>query len=264
MNLYDSLSIIWPYGRIFGLYYFRNHQNQLKITTNSIILAIIPGILFLLFTIIGILNLVPDESDIELIGIEFIFLLVSQIGIVVQLMNCLVIFIMSFIHRKGVLMFYQNVNELDDILIKKLRINLNYKKMKIRSSVRLTSLLIGFVIISFLIDYVAAENKSYILIVLSYNYTAGSGLVSAFEYIHCTRMIKCRLASLNEVLRSQQINSNYLEIIMKCNFTLNGLIIEMNKIFGLRQLSSITNDFVVVLVQLYSFFVAIENGFNFV
>lgn len=264
MNFYDSQSLVWPIGRFFGLYYFKNHQNELKITNYSVILALIPGVCFLLLAIIGILNLVPDEGDMEVFGIGFIFLLVSRIGIVVQLMNCVVIFTMSFVHRNGVLMFYQNINELDGILINKLKIKLNYKKMKIRSSVRLASLEIGFIIISFIIDYVSATNKSYILIVLLYNFTAGSGLTSAYEYIHCTKMIKCRLESLNVVLRTERINSKNLEIMIKCHFTLHRLIIKMNKIYGLRQLSSITNDFVIILVQLYSYFVSIENGWQFV
>lgn len=260
MNFYDSQIYIWSLGRFFGLYYFTNHQNELKITNNSVISALVPGICLVLITIYGIANLIPDEK--EVLGIGTIFLVVSQIGIMMQFMNCVVIFIMSFIHRKGVMIFFKKINELDDILIKKLKINFDYKKMKTISSTRMIGLEIGLIIICFIINYFTISNNSYIIIVLIYNYAAGSGLTSAMEYIHCTKMVKFRFESLNDILRTHNINPKDLKTMIECHYTLNGLITKMNAIFGLRQLSSITNDFVIILVQLYSFFVSIENDFR--
>lgn len=159
--------------------------------------------------------------------------------------------------------FYETVYRLDDNLLNKVGINLNYKTMKFRSSKRLFQIHLGLITISCIIDYIYASNKSYIFILIIYNYTAGAGLISSLEYINCAKIIKFRLKSLNDLLTTyQHINSKNLQIIIECHFTLNGLIINMNEIYGLRQLSGITNDFVIITVQLYSFFVSIDNDFN--
>lgn len=263
MNFYDSLIYIWSFGRFYGLFYFTNHKNELKITNSSVISALIPGICVVIIAIYGTFNIVLDDSEFQVIGgIGSIFLVVSQIGVMMQLINCVVIFITSFIHRKGVMVFYKKINELDGILKNKLKLNLDYKKMKTISSVRLVALKIGFLIICVITDYVNASNNSYILILLVYNYATGSDLVSAFQYIHCTQIIKFRFESLNDILRTQYVKPKDLETMIECHSTLNGLISKINEIFGVRQLSSITNDFVIILVQMYSFFVSIENGFN--
>lgn len=256
MNFYNSLTYVWSYGRIYGLYYFTNHQNELKITNKSLI----PGICFILLTLYGYHIIIPDERDYH--GIQNIFIIVAQVGTSVQFLNCFVIFIMSFIHRKGILQFYERVNELDDILFNKLDIILDYKKMQFKSTFRLIMLQCGFFIISSVIDYFYASNQSYILLLLIYNYSAGSGLVSALEYITCTKIIKLRLKLLNELLiRCDHINPTDLEVMIECHFTLSGLIINLNEIYGLRQLSSITNDFAIIIVNMYSFFVSINNDF---
>lgn len=96
-----------------------------------------------------------------------------------------------------------------------------------------------------------------------YSYAAGTNIMSSFEYINGTKIIKIRFKLLNDVLiRTENINPTDLEIMIKCHITLNELITNMNKIYGSRQLSSITNDFVIIIVQLYSFFVSIDNSFH--
>lgn len=262
MNFYDSLTYVWNFGRIYGFNYFTNQQNELKVTKTSFITSLIPGTCFVLLTLYGNYVLTPEGN--ELYGIDIVFLVIQQIGIVLQFLNCAMGFIMSFIHRKGVIKFYESIYEVDDILMNKLKINMNYREMKFISSRRLFTTHFGICIISGIIDYVYASNKSYIPIMLVYNYSAGSGLMSSLEYNNCTKILKYRFNLLNDLLisKSQFINPNDLEVMVKCHFTLNGLIHYLNEIYGLRQLCTITNDFVIIVVNIYVFFLSIDSGWN--
>lgn len=125
MNFYDSLTYVWAFGRIYGLNYFTNNQNVLKITNNSFMASLIPGISFILLSLFGMHILIPDKSDYQLYSVTSVILVVEQIGIVMQFMNCFVIFVVSYIHRKGVMKFYETVYRLDDNLLNKVGINLN-------------------------------------------------------------------------------------------------------------------------------------------
>lgn len=263
MNFYDSLAFIWSFAKFYGLNYFTNHKNELKITTKSFITAIIPGISFFLLSIIGIYAIRPEETDYQSVGINTILYIVGQIGVFVQFTNGIIIIIMAFFHRKELIKFYETVYGLDDVLINKLEIKLDYKKLQIISIARLSMAQLSFFIISCIIDYVHATNESYIVILVIYSYSAGTNVMNSIEYINCAKIIKIRFKSLNKLLDTTQvISANDLEIMIECHLTLNGLITRMNEIFGSRQLSSITNDFVIIVVQLYSFFVAIDNNFN--
>lgn len=262
MNFYDSLTFMWNFERFYGLNYLTNNQNELRITNMSFIRSLIPGICFVILTIFGIHIVQPDENSHYEIG--SIILIVGQIGMLVQFMNCAVIIIMSFIHRKGVIKLYEKIYGLDEVFLNKLEINLDYKNLKFYSTRRLFTTHFGLCCMSSIIDYAYASNKSYILLLLIYNYTSGSGLMNSLEYNNCTRIIRFRFKLLNELLikKLENINSNDLEIMINCYFTLNELINDMNGIYGLRQLSTIANDFVVILVNMYSFLVSIEHKFS--
>lgn len=93
MNFYDSLTYVWAFGRIYGLNYFTNNQNVLKITNNSFMASLIPGISFILLSLFGMHILIPDKSDYQLYSVTSVILVVEQIGIVMQFMNCFVIFV---------------------------------------------------------------------------------------------------------------------------------------------------------------------------
>lgn len=187
-----------------------------------------------------------------------------EIGIVCQFMNCVVILIMSFIHRKTVIKLYEKIYALDEILLTKLEIYLDYKKMKLFTTIRMFGTHFGLCFISAIIDYVYASNTSYILLLLIYNYTSGCGLMNSLEFNNCTRIIKFRFKLLNDLLLKQFecIKPNDLEIMIKCHFKLNELINDVNEIYGIKQLSTITNDFVVIIVNMYAFLVSIENNFG--
>lgn len=263
MNFYDSLTNNWSFGRFYGLNYFTTHQNHLKITTKTFLRSLIPGFSLVLITLIGGYCIRPDEADFQSFGIGSIMFVVGQIEVIVQFTNSIIIEVMAFTHRKELIQFFEMIYELDDILEKKLQIHLNYRKMKTRSSRRLYIIQSFYVIISCIISYANASNESYILILVIYSYAGGINIMNSFEYINGTIIIKSRFKSLNDLLiRSEHINPNHLEIMIKCHLTLNELITHMNEIYGSRMLLSIANDFVIVIVQIYSFFVAIENGFN--
>lgn len=265
MNFYDSLSFNWSFARFYGLNYFTNHQNKLQITRKSFIKGIIPGISFVLSSIIGLYTVRMKETNNQSFDIGSILLIVGQIGIVVQFTNGAVILLLAFFRRKELIKFYETVYKLDDVLVNKLEINLEYKKMKNVSSTRLSLAQLAFFIISFIIDCVQVQvsNESYILVLIIYNYSAGLNVMGSSEYLNGSKIIKYRFKSLNELLAtSQVITANDLEKMIQCHLTLNGLITSMNKIYGSRQLSSITNDFVIIVVQLYSFFLAIDYNFN--
>lgn len=263
MNFYDSLEFSWSFARFYGLNYFTNHQTILKITTKSFITAIIPGISFILTSIIGIHVVRPEETDYQSFDIGSILFIVGQIGVFVQFTNGLLIIMIAFFQRKELIQFYKTVYELDDVLQNKLEINMNYKKMQKISGIRLFMAQFVFFIISCIIDYGHASNKSYILILLIYSYSAGINVMCSLEYINCAKIIKFRFKTLNELLATTNaVTAFQLETMIECHLMLNELITKMNEIFGSRQLSSITNDFVIIVVQLYSFFVAIDNNFS--
>lgn len=264
MNFYDSLSNIWNFERLYGINYLTYQQNELKITYNSFIRSLIPGICFVILTFFGMYIYIPEESDYKLNGIGSIILAVGQIEIIVQFMNCAVVFILSFIHRKRSIKLYEKINALDEILLNKLEIYLNYRKMKISSTRRLFATHFGLFILSGIIDYAYASNKSHILLLLIYNYSAGSGLTSSLEFNNLARIIKFRLKLLNNLLikKFDHIDTKNLEIMIKCHSTLNGLIKDVNEIYGLKQLAAITNDFVVIIVNMFAYLVSIENNFS--
>lgn len=264
MDFYDSLTYLWNFERFYGLNYLTNIENELKITTFSLIRALIPGTCYVLLTFLG-MNIVRfEESDIKLYGIGSIIYIVGQIGIVCQYTNCAIIFIMSFIHRKRVIKLYEKIFALDQILITKLEIYLDYRKMKFYTIRRMFGTHFGLCCMSAVIDWAYAANYSYILLLIIYNYTAGAGLMTSLEFNNCTRIVKFRFKLLNNLLikNFKFIKPNDLEIMIKCHFILNELINDINEIYGLKQLSTITNDFAVILVNMYAFLVSIENNFG--
>lgn len=261
MNFYDSLSFNWSFSRFYGLNYFTNDHNKLKITKKSFTKAIIPGISFILLSFVGMFTVRAEQSDYQSFGITSLLFVVGQLGVFVQFTNGLIIMIVACLNRKGLLTFYETVFELDDILVNQLKIELDYRKMKSISSTRLSQLV--FLIIICIIDYVHASNSSYIIMLAIYSFSIGTNVMNSLEYINAAKIIKFRFKLLNKLIATtHDINPHDLETMMKCHFTLNDLITSMNEVFGSRQLSSITNDFVIIVVQLYSFFVAIDNNFN--
>lgn len=263
MNFYDSLTYNWGFERLYGLNYFTNHHNELKITTFSFIRSLIPGISFIGIFFFGILNLRVEETDYQASHVDNVVYVVGRLGIVVQFTTCLIIFLASFVHRKDLIKFYETVYGFDSILSKKLRINLNYRKMKQICRRRLFIVHTGFSIISVIIDYSYASNESYIPILIVYSYSAAVNIINSFDFINCGKIIKIRFKSLNDlIIQTNHLTVNDLKIMIECHLTLNGLITNINQIYGTRLLSSITNDFAIILVQLYSFFISIENSFD--
>lgn len=263
MNFYDSLTFNWSFSRFYGLNFFTYEHNELKITTKSFIKALIPGIILILLSFVGIFTIRADENDYQSFGLSSLLFVVGQIGVFVQFMNGVIIMIMAYVNRKGLITFYETVFELDDILVNKLKMNLDYRKMKSVSSTRLSSAQIVFLIIICIIDYVHASNASYIIMLIIYSFAIGTNVMNSLEYINATKIIKFRFKLLNKLIATtQDIKPDDLEIMIECHFTLNGLITSLNEVFGSRQLTSITNDFVIIVVQLYSFFVAVDNDFN--
>lgn len=262
MNFYDSLTCNWVFGRFYGLNYFTNHQNELKITTLSLIRSLIPGLSFIGILLIGLFNLRPEESDYQATHVDNVVYVVGRIGILVQFTTCLIIFVASFVHRKDLIHFYETVYGFDSILLNKLRVNLDYKKMKKISSRRLFSVHVGFFIVSSIIDYAYASNESYIPILIVYSYSAAVNIINSLDFINCGKIIKIRFKSLNDlIITTKAVTEIDLKLMIECHLILNELIDQINQIYGSRLLASITNDFVIILVQLYSFFVTIENSF---
>lgn len=264
MNFYDSLIYVWCFERLYGLNYLTNQQNELKITNNSFIRSLIPGTFFVILTFFGIYIYIPEENDSKLNGIGSIILVVGQIEIIVQYMNCSLMFILSFIHRKKTLRLYEKINELDEILLNKLEIYLDYSEMKKSSTRRLIGTHFGLCILSSIIDYAYASNKSYILLLLIYNYSSGSALTNSLELNNFARIIKFRFKKLNHLLikKFEYIDPYELEIMIKCHSTLNELINDINEIYGLKQLSAITNDFLIIIVNMFAYLVSIKNNFS--
>lgn len=262
MNFYDSLTYIWGFGRLYGLNYFTNHKNELKITNISFIRSLIPGISFILISLIGLFIIRPNESEYQVFGRDVMYV-VGRIGVIVQFTACIIIFVTSFTHRKDLMKFYEAVYELDNILLNNLEINLDYRKMKINGRKRLFSVQTGFCIVSCIIDYAYTSNASYIIILVVYSYSAAVNIINSLEFINCAKIIKIRFKLLNDLLITTKVlTPNDLEIMIKCHVTLNGLICNLNEIYGSRLLFSITNDFVIIISQLYSFFVTIDTSFN--
>lgn len=260
MNFYDSLTYIWSFGQFFGVNYLISHNNELKFTNKSLLTVII----FLLLSIIGVFIVQPEEDDYKFISsTTSILYIVIQLGMVLQYGNTILILVISFIQRKQISKFYKNVNDLDIVLQKSLKVNHNYERMRYESSRNLCQIFGTLIVVSFVIDYFYAGNLTYVPILIINNFTDGLAIISSVEYYYCTKIIQKRFKALNKLItKSESIKPNELELMITCHYKLNYLISLINKMFGLKQLLSITNDFGIVTIQLYSFFISVDNNFD--
>lgn len=260
MNFYDSLTYIWSFGQFFGINYLINHNDELKITNRSLI----TGIIFISLTIIGVVIVQPEEDDVKFItGSTSILYIVIQFGLFLQFGNTIFILVISLIQRKEILRFFKTIFELDIVLQESLQVNHNYERMRYKSSRNLFQIFGILILVCFIIDYVYAGNLTYVPIIIVNNFNDGLALMSSVDYFYCTKIIQKRLKALNKlVIQNQKLKPNELEIMITCHYKLNNLICLINKMFGLKQLLSITNDFAIVIVQLYSFFISVDNNFD--
>lgn len=261
MNLNESHSYVWFLDRFFGICYLSNNNNRLKIT-NKPLLA---GFTLILAVIFGFYTtqFEPDDQAGKTTSILFITLV---FGILSQFWNCIVILISSLNQRQRVLKFYKKLDNLDMTLQSKLDIQFDYKKLKNHNLRDLLIISIGFSIISLIINYMYIINITYVTLTLVFTFTNGSEIISSYDYYYCTNLIKYRFTALNRYLidsiETSIVNPYKLEELIKCHFTLNSLIQDLNKMYGLKKLLSITNDFILLLSQFYSIFTSIEDNFN--
>lgn len=260
MNFYESLTFIWSFGNFFGVNYQISHNNELKISNKSLLI----GILFILLSIIGVFIVQPEEDDYKFItSTTSILYIVIQFGLVLQYGNTIFILVISFIQRKQMLKFYKTVFELDIVLQNSLRVNHNYVKMRYKSSKNLLQIFGILIVVSFIIDYFYAGNLTYVPILIINNFTDGLAIMSSLEYYYCTKIIQRRFKALNKlIVNTQKLIPNELDIMITCHYKLNYLISLINKIFGFKLLLSITNDFGTIIIQLYSFFISVDNNFD--
>lgn len=269
MNFYESNSYIWFLGRLFGLYYFTNDQNVLKITRKSLLLSTLPGLVFILIIIIAIFTVHATEDELsESVGSSatIILLVVSVFGITSQFVTCVVILIVSFNKREQILNFYKTVNKLDGILENKLNIHFDYEAMRNKDSKKLTMVAVFYICLFMIINYAYTMNLSYISIAIISSFTYGSDLFNSIDYFYSIKIIQTRFKSLNKLFsKTSTITPTKLKIMIESHFTLNRLITEMNKIHGFKKLLNITNDFLFIMSQLHAIFVTIDdNSFTLV
>lgn len=262
MKFYESNSYIWFLGRIFGLFYFTNNQNTLKITTKSLLLSLLPGCVFILVLIFASFTVQATEDDFaETFGSNSttVLLVVSIFGIISQFGNCIVIMIVSYNKREKILHFYKTVNKLDAILEKKLNIYFNYESMRNKDFKKLI-IFSGYFVVTFgIISYAYTINITYISISILSTFTYGTDLFTSIDYYYSIKIIQFRFKSLNTLItETSKITANQLEILIESHFTLNRLILDLNQIHGFKKLLNITNDFVFVITQLYAIFVIID------
>lgn len=260
MNFYDSLTILWSFGKFFGVNFLIHHNNELKLTNKSLLTVIT----FALLSIIGVFIVQPEEDDYKFISSSTsILYIVIQLGLVLQYGNTIFILVMSFIQRKQILRFYKTVYDLDIVLQKSLRVYHNYEKMRLESCKNLFLIFGTLIVVSFIIDYFYAGNLTYVPILIINNFSEGLAIISSVEYYYCTKIIQKRFKALNNlIINSEKIKPNELELMISCHYKLNYLICLINKMFGLKQLLSIANDFSIVTIQLYSFFISVDNNFD--
>lgn len=260
MNFYDSLTFLWSFGQFFGTNYLISHYDELKITNKSLVIVLI----FTVLSVVGVFIVIPEEDDYLFIThTTSILYIVIRFGVALQYMNTVFILVMSLIQRKQVFKFYKTVFDLDVVLQNILRVDLNYEKMRYKSCWQIFKIFGVYLVVTFIIGYFYSGNFTYIPILIIINFTDGSSLMSSVEYYYCTKIIQKRFKALNKlIIKSKKLKPNELEIMITCHYKLNYLICLINKIFGLKQLVSITNDFSVIIIQLYSFFISVENNFD--
>lgn len=263
MNFYESNSYIWFFGRLFGLFYFTYNQNVLKITKKSLFLSILPGCVILVVLILAFFTVRATEDELSAtIGSKTnsLLVVVSVFGIVSQILNCFVIFIVSFIKREKVLNFYKTIEKLDTILKKKFNIYFDYEKMRHKDFKKLI-LLSFFYIFSFgVISYAYTVNVTYISLIFVSTFTYGSDLFTSIDYYYSIKIIQIRFKSLNQlIIGTSLIAPNELQIMIESHYILNQLITEINQIHGFKKLFNITNDFLFIITQLYAIFTLIDS-----
>lgn len=260
MNFYDSLTYIWSFGQFFGVNYIISHNNELKITNKSLLAVLI----FILLSIIGVFIIQPEEDDYKFItGTTSILYIVIQLGLILQYGNTIFILVISLIQRKKLLNFYKTVFELDFLLENSLRVNHNYERMKYKSGRNLLQISGVLIVVSFTINFFYAGNFTYVPVLIVSSFTDGLAIMSSIEYYYCTKIIQTRFKALNKIIiKTKKLKPNELEIMISCHYKLNYLICLINKMFGFKQLLSITNDFGTVIIQLYSFFISVDNNFD--
>lgn len=264
MNFYESNSHVWFLCRSYSIYFFTNNKNDLKITKKSFLISSIPAIIFFTSIALSFAFITFKDSDFESYGdTNSILFIVSMFGILAQHFNSCLILISSLNHRNEILLFYNKLNELDNQLNKKLNIKFDYKKLKKKTLKILLLICVTYILITFVIIYIYVNTFAFILLSIIFNFINGIEIISSFEYFYLTKIIKYRFNSLNneliEIVETSKIVPSQLESMIKCHFLINCLITDMNTIYGLIKLSSIVNDFLLFLSQLYAFFVSIDS-----
>lgn len=263
MNFYESHFHVWFVCRLYGVFYLKNNKNDLKITNQ----ALIPALLFIPAILIGIFTVTVEPNNLESYGDpSSVMYIISMFGVFSQLCNCIIILVSSLNQRKRVFKFYKNLFDFDE----KLRINLNikfdYEYLRKRNFKRLSIIGGLYMIVSFILIYIYTLNWSYLLISIIFSYANGIELISSFEYFYCTKLIAYRIKCLNNLvigeLQRSTMSPLQLELIIKSQFNLDQLILEMNRIHGLRKLISITNDFIMSVSQLYGLFNSFNDSFT--
>lgn len=260
MNFYDSLTYIWSFGKFFGINYLISHNNDLKITNKSLLTIII----FIILSTFGVCILEPEVEDYKFISSTgSILYIVIQFGLILQFGNTIFILVNSLIQRKHILKFYKTVFDLDYVLQNSFRVDLNYRKIRYKSCRNLFQIFGIFIVVTLIIDYIYAANFTYIPLMIISNFTDGLAIMSSLEYYYCSKIIQKRFKAMNKfIIKTEKLQPNELDLMIACHYKFSYLICSINKMFGLKQLLSITNDFSIVTIQLYSFFISVDNNFN--
>lgn len=263
MNLNESHSYVWFIERFFGICYLSNHKNRLKITNKPLIV----GLTLILAVIFGAFTTQFEPEDQASYGSTTSILFITLVfGILSQFWNCIIILISSLNQRQRVLRFYKKLDNLDMTLQNKFDIQFDYKKLKNHNLRDLLIVSVVFSIVSIVINYLYIINVTYVVLTLVFTFTNGSEIISSYDYCYCTNLLKYRFKALNRYLFNSIETSNVspykLEEMIKCHFILSSLIQDLNQMYGLKKLLSITNYFILLLSQFYSLFTSIEENFN--
>lgn len=260
MHLYESFTHVWFLCRFYSLHFFKNHNNELRITRKSFFISIIPAITFVIAIFLAYVFSKIRASDVDMYGDPTtILFIVTVLGLVSLHLNGFVLIIASLVHRNEVLTLYNKLNELDNELKKTLHIKFNYKKLKENTLNRLILIGLPYFLFTCVTNYVYIIDLSDIPFSIIFNFINGTELISSFHYNFWTKIITYRFNTLNNLLKTSHMIPSQLEAMIKNHISINALITDVNKIYGFRKLYSIANDFFVLLAQLYAFFLSIDD-----
>lgn len=263
MNFYESHSHVWFLGRLLGSFHLKYHKNQLRFTNISLLSALV----FIVSLLFAVFIIRYEKEDQSTYGIQrSVLYSISVFKELSLAMNCIVTFIDSFKKRKKSLKFFKKLFEFDTIIKAQLNIHFDYKRLRQRHTRRLKIISIFFFIISAAIISVYILNVTYIPLAIVYSFTYGSAFTASFDYYYCTKLIKYRFKALNnkliEEINLSKISPCKLQVMIKCHFTLNDLIKDINEIHGFKKLMTISNDFTLIVSQLYALFISINSNFS--